>query len=117
MILHAIGRDEWTQALADGEVRPASLADQGFTHCSDFGTAHLPLNNLFAGRTDLVLLVIDPAGLPVRWEPGDPPIPDGPWFPHVYGPIPVSSVIATHDLSPGVDGRFELPPALAGGAT
>jgi uncharacterized protein (DUF952 family) len=117
VILHAISGDEWAQALATGEVRPASLATQGFAHCSDFGTVHLPLNIRFAGRTDLTLLVVDPAGLPVRWEPGDPPIPDGPWFPHVYGPIPVGSVVATHDLVPDADGRFRLPVALAGGTT
>jgi uncharacterized protein (DUF952 family) len=117
VILHILGRDEWTQALANGEVRPASLAEQGFAHCSDLGTMRLPANFLFTGRTDLVLLVIDPATVPVRWEPADPPAPDGPWFPHVYGPIPVSSVVATHDLPPDADGRFELPAALAGGTT
>lgn len=118
MILRIARRDEWAHAIAAGELRPeAELAEDGFVHCSDFGTMHLPANIRFAGRTDLVLLVVDPAGLPVRWEPADPPIPDGPWFPHVYGPIPMGSVVAIYDLVPDADGRFELPAALAGRAT
>jgi uncharacterized protein (DUF952 family) len=95
--------------------RAASLDTEGFVHCSDFGTVHLPANRLFAGRTDLVVLVIDPAALdvPLRWEPGAPPRPDGVWFPHVYGPIPAAAVVAVHDLPPAPDG-FRLPPPLAG---
>lgn len=116
MILHITGRDEWAKALADGECRPPSLAVRGFTHCSDFGTVHLPANALYAGRTDLVLLVVDPALVPspVRWEPGDPPQPGDPWFPHVYGPIPTAAVVATHDFPPDADGTFRLPAAIAG---
>src|SRR5439155_14180413 len=85
---------------------------EGFAHCSDPGTVHLPANRLFAGRADLVLLEIDPAKVDVRWEPGVPPSPDGVWFPHVYGPIPPSAVVAVHDFPPGADG-FRLPAALA----
>lgn len=114
MILHIASRQEWEQALAAGEIRPASLAEQGFVHCSDPGTVRLPANAFYAGRTDLLLLVIDPATVPVRWEPADPPQPDGPWFPHVYGPIPISAVVRRHDFPPGPDGVFELPAALAG---
>jgi uncharacterized protein (DUF952 family) len=76
---------------------------------------HLPANRLYAGRADLVLLVIDPAlvDVAVRWEPGAPPDPLGAWFPHVYGPIPAAAVVAVHDFPLAGDG-FRLPPALAG---
>ncbi|HVV22087.1 MAG TPA: DUF952 domain-containing protein [Pseudonocardiaceae bacterium] len=114
MILHITDRESWQQALAAGEVRAPSLAEQGFVHCSDPGTVHLPANALFAGRTDLVLLVVDPAQVPaaVRWEPGDPPVPGGPWFPHVYGPIPVTAVVAAHEFPPDADGTFRLPTGI-----
>jgi uncharacterized protein (DUF952 family) len=102
MILHIIGRDDWAAASAAGEVAAPSLADVGYVHCSDPGTAHLPANRLFAGRQDMLL-----------WEPGDGENPDGPWFPHVYGPIPVSAVLAVHDFPPRADGSFELPGSLA----
>ena len=115
MILHIVDREEWARARAAGELRPPSLAAQGFVHCSDPGTVHLPANRLYAGRRDLLLLVIDPARVPapVRWEPADPPAPGAPWFPHVYGPIPVSAVLAERDFPPRADGEFELPQSLA----
>lgn len=111
MILHIAARADYRP----GEpYRPASLSTEGFVHCSDFGTVHLPANRIFAGRTDLVLLVIDPARLdvPLRWEAGDPPDPAGIWFPHVYGPVPARAVVAVHDFPPG-PGGFRLPAALA----
>ncbi|HEX5402052.1 MAG TPA: DUF952 domain-containing protein [Pseudonocardiaceae bacterium] len=113
MILHIISRDGWRQAVAAGEVVADSLATQGYVHCSDYGTAHLPANLLFTGRTDMMLLVVDPDQVPVRWEPGDGTAPGGPWFPHVYGPIPTSAVVATHDFPPSADGTFALPAALS----
>ncbi|SHE66636.1 DUF952 domain-containing protein [Streptoalloteichus hindustanus] len=115
MILHICARAEWDSARAVGEHVPAGFAVDGFVHCSDPGTVHLPANALFRGRDDLVLLEIDPAGLGVelRWEPGDPGNPAGPWFPHVYGPIPTAAVVAVHDFPPSPDGTFRLPDALA----
>lgn len=111
MILHILPRDSWPAA----EITAASLETEGFTHCSDPGTVHLPANRLYAGRTDLVLLEIDPAlvGAPVVWEPGVPAIENGPWFPHVYGPIPAAAVVAVHDFPPGPTGEFTLPESLA----
>ena len=100
------GRDEWPPT--GGVYRPESLQVEGFVHCSDFGTVHLPANLLYSGRTDLVLLVIDPALLdvPVRWERPAVGPPDQPLFPHVYGPIPTAAVVAVHDLPPRPDGSF-----------
>jgi uncharacterized protein (DUF952 family) len=110
MILHITTRAE----VRPGEpVTAPSLETEGFVHCSDFGTVHLPANRLFAGRDDLVLVVVDPARLdvPLRWEPGVPPDPKGAWFPHVFGPIPPAAVVAVHDFPEGPDG-FVLPEAL-----
>jgi uncharacterized protein (DUF952 family) len=112
VILHIAARNEFRS----GEpYRAASLDTEGFVHCSDFGTVHLPANRLFAGRTDLILLEIDPARLdvPLRWEPGVPQSPNGVWFPHVYGPIQPAAVVAVHEFPPSADG-FRLPAALAG---
>ena len=116
MILHICTRQEWDTRTGD-LLRPASLDAEGFVHCSDPGTVALPAGRLHAGRTDLVLLEIDPDRLdvPVRWEPG---VADGrvetsgPWFPHVYGPLPGSAVRAVHAFPPEADGSFRLPVAL-----
>jgi uncharacterized protein (DUF952 family) len=118
VILHIASRSDWRQALADGEIRTLSLATQGFVHCSDPGTVHVPANAIYRGRGDLLLLVVDPTLVPspVRWEPGDPPQPGGPWFPHVYGPIPVSAVLGTHEFPADPDGEFHLPAAIADSA-
>jgi uncharacterized protein (DUF952 family) len=109
MILHISGHDEWVATQELGEIRPGEV---GFVHCSDPGSVHLPANLFYAGRTDLLLLVIDPAGLPVRWEPGEPEHPTGVWFPHVYGPIPVAAVAEVLDFPPAPDGTFHPPTTL-----
>lgn len=120
MILHLCDRAALARARAEGVLRPDSLDDVGFVHCSDPGTVHLPATALFAGRTDVVLLEIDPALLdvPVRWEPGQrdgrTEDPTGPWFPHVYGPVPMSAVVGEHELRPEADGTFRPPAAVRG---
>jgi uncharacterized protein (DUF952 family) len=113
VILHICTRDEWALAAEEGAHRPASLASEGFVHCSDVGTVHLVGNARFAGRTDLVLLVVDPdqVGAPVRWEPGAD-LPGPPWFPHVYGPIPVHAVHTVLDWPTEPDGTFRPPAEL-----
>jgi uncharacterized protein (DUF952 family) len=87
------------------------LVTHGFIHCSTPDQVHKPAN-LALGLTDLVLLEIDEARLPspVRYEPGDPGDPQ--LFPHVYGPIPLTAIVAVHDFPPNPDGTFSLPPAL-----
>jgi uncharacterized protein (DUF952 family) len=108
VLVHLCASREWLDAQRAGEHRPASLADVGFIHLSAPEQVHLPANRLYAGRTDLVLLTIDPAGLthPVRWEPGVPSDPESMLFPHLYGPLPAAAVTSVTDYLPGPDGRF-----------
>ncbi|MGV0851498.1 DUF952 domain-containing protein [Mycolicibacterium phlei] len=111
VLVHLCSKDEWKDAKANGELRPVSLVANGFVHLSTPEQVHLPANRLYVGRTDLVLLHIDPARLssPVRWEPGVPTDPAGMVFPHLYGALPVTAVINVTDYRPGPDGTF---PAL-----
>ncbi len=53
-----------------------------------------------------MLLVVDVVGLDVRWElaPGR-----GESFPHVYGPLPTSNVVAVVDFPPRAGGHFGVP--------
>lgn len=106
LVLHLIDEASWTAVTT--EVRPPSLAEQGFVHLSTPAQVHLPAQRLFAGRQDLVLLHVDLGLLvaEVRWEPGVPGDPDAMLFPHLYGPLPVSAVASTSDYRPGLDGRF-----------
>jgi uncharacterized protein (DUF952 family) len=115
VILHFCSEADWRTAVAEGSYSADTLATEGFIHCSPADLVHLPANALARGRTDLVLLEIDESRLPEppRYEPGDPADSDSPLFPHIYGPIPVAAVIATHPFRPSPDGRFSLPDSLS----
>lgn len=91
-----------------------SLATEGFVHLSRPDQVALPANRLFAGRDDLLLLVIEPARLDseVRWEPGAPGDPASMRFPHLYGPLPVAAVTSVLPYRPGTDGQFAEPTNL-----
>jgi uncharacterized protein (DUF952 family) len=108
VLVHLCSNDEWRSAQAAGEHRPVSLEANGFVHLSTAEQVHLPANRLYAGRTDLVLLRIDPARLtaPIRWEPGVPTDPDAMLFPHLYGTLPVNAVINVTPYRPDEQGRF-----------
>jgi uncharacterized protein (DUF952 family) len=108
VLVHMCSADEWRRAQGFGEHRPDSLSANGFVHLSTLEQVHLPANRLYAGRTDLVLLHVDPARLnsPIRWEPGVPTDPDAMVFPHLYGALPVNAVINVTPYRPDDDGRF-----------
>lgn len=108
MLFHICTDQEWQRARLAGSYVAEALDRDGFVHCSDPGTVHLPANRLYAERTDLVLLQIDPALLtvPVKWEPGVDEDPAGPWFPHIYGPIELDAVVAVHPFVPNAGGGF-----------
>ena len=108
VLVHLCSNDEWRAAQVQGAHRPESLDAVGFVHLSLPEQVHLPANRLYAGRTDLLLLHIDPARLssPVRWEPGVATDPDGMVFPHLYGELPVGAVINVTPYPPAEDGSF-----------
>jgi uncharacterized protein (DUF952 family) len=108
-LLHLTTAAQWRASLATGEVTPPSLAEVGFVHLSTPEQVHLPAERLFAGRPDVVLLVVDPARLtaPVRFEPGVPGDPAGMRFPHLYGPLPTAAVVAAVPWRPGTP--LDLP--------
>jgi uncharacterized protein (DUF952 family) len=108
VLVHLCGADEWRLAQTVGEHRPGSLATAGFVHLSTPEQVHLPANRLYAGRTDLVLLRLDPdrLGAPVRWEPGVSTDPAAMLFPHLYGPLPTEAVLSVTPYLPAADGAF-----------
>lgn len=111
VLLHMCTVEDWLSARASGFLRPDGFDDIAFVHLSTPEQIHLPANRLFAGRTDIVILVLDPErlGSPVRWEPGVPSDPESMLFPHLYGPLPAAAVTAVVDYSPGEDGMFSPP--------
>lgn len=105
MIYHLTSAATWSAAVAAGTYAPPSLASDGFIHCSTASQYLATANLYFRGHTDLVLLSIDEAGLPVRYEPpvgsSRPEL-----FPHLYGPLPIPAVVAVTPLRCLADGSF-----------
>lgn len=103
----------WLAGLRSGRYVAESLTSDGFVHLSRPDQVAIPANALFAGRTDLWLLVLDPDRLsaPVRWETAAdlPPGSSEPAFPHLYGPVEPSAVMAVVPYQPHPDGSFTAP--------
>ncbi len=106
-LLHLVTPAQWRAALDTGAIPPA---DAPFVHLSTPDQVALPANRLYTGRIDLCAAVIDPARVPaeIRWEPGVPGDPASMRFPHAYGPVPTSAVLAVVPYRP-LDGRFGRP--------
>ncbi|EWT02643.1 hypothetical protein N865_04230 [Intrasporangium oryzae NRRL B-24470] len=105
MIYHLAEATEWEAALREGSYTRStlgrSLEQEGFVHASSAEQWPVVRRRFYAGvEGPLVLLEIDESlvGAPVVHEVGDPAT--GETFPHVYGPIPVSAVVATSRLEP-----------------
>jgi uncharacterized protein (DUF952 family) len=107
LIIHITTEEAWADAKAHGNYTADSLASEGFIHCSEPRQVAWVANQRFRGRSDLVLLHIDPACLqaPVRYEnlEGGREL-----FPHVYGPVPVSAVVNVTRLLPSQSGEFSF---------
>jgi uncharacterized protein (DUF952 family) len=97
----ALGRD-WEAAQQAGDYRVSTLGrtleQEGFIHTSYAHQVQGVRDAFYADVTEpLVLLEIDPGllGVPVVEE-----VPEGAdqAFPHVYGPIPVTSVVSACGL-------------------
>jgi uncharacterized protein (DUF952 family) len=111
MIYKICTQNEWRHFRAAGQFAgsPDDLRDS-FIHLSGPDQVARTAAKYFAGRTDLVLLAIDPdrLGDGLRWESsgGDTV------YPHFYGPLPVAAVVSSTPLTVSPDGRHILPPEL-----
>jgi uncharacterized protein (DUF952 family) len=105
VIFHILGEGDWVGAQAAGAYAPPGLATEGFIHFSTRAQVLRSAGRFFAGRDDLVLLVVDEARVraPVKYEPAD-----GQLFPHVYGPLNLDAVIEAARLESHGD-AFVLP--------
>jgi uncharacterized protein (DUF952 family) len=94
MIYHVVPLADW---MTDPErpYAPASLAEEGFVHCSADERTTLAVVNAFYrdAPRPLMALVLDEErlGSVVAWEaaaPAPPPgVAEGTLFPHVFGPL------------------------------
>ncbi|MET9678555.1 DUF952 domain-containing protein [Streptomyces sp. NPDC006482] len=109
MLLHVVPLADWS-ADPTAPYAPASLAAEGFVHCSADGAAALAIAD-GPYRTvpgPLLVLVIDASrlGAEVRWEGSGDVL-----FPHVYGAIERTAVTEVLEVRRDADGRArELAP-------
>lgn len=114
-IFHIATLADVDSARSSGEHRPPSLASEGFIHLSQAHQVPAVLQAFYPGRSDLVLLVVDPALLtaPLRFEaPVSTRKPGGPaaferdqLFPHLYGPLNADAIVAVINAA----GFFGMP--------
>jgi uncharacterized protein (DUF952 family) len=105
-LYHICDRQAWTAAHTAGAIRPAE--GETFVHLSAAHQVAATLARHFAGRTDLVLLAIDPAKLPC--DPTWTQVPArGEALPHLEADLPTAAVVAVHDLPLDAAGRHVLP--------
>ncbi len=111
-LYHLALQAEWDEA--QGSETPytrsslgTSLEEQGFIHCSFADQVQQIADLVYAGRQDVVLLVIDPSLVPDEIEvenlEGGEQL-----FPHIYGPLPLEAVIAVRPASADPEGRLVL---------
>jgi uncharacterized protein (DUF952 family) len=99
LIFHITSRHEADEASRSGTYVPRDFEREGFVHCSYGHQLAAVADRLFRGRTDLVVLQIDPSRLaaPVILENLEGGTES---FPHVYGPIPMTAVVEIHPFQP-----------------
>ncbi len=111
ILFHIIAKLEADNAKLEGFYKPSSLEEDGFIHCSYANQIIRVAEFLFVGQTDLVLLEIEKSR--VDCNVVDEDLYEGNEdFPHIYGVLPWSAVVATHDFPCGNNGLFELPASI-----
>ena len=98
----------WDAAKRAGKFIGAEIDLQdGYIHFSTAIQLRDTLARHFAGRNDLILLKIDISQLGIIWEPAR----HGEFFPHLYGHLPLESVVAEYHLGVSADGDHIVPDA------
>ncbi|MBK8046982.1 MAG: DUF952 domain-containing protein [Anaerolineales bacterium] len=108
VVYHMLPRIDW-EALAEGEAYScASLAAEGFIHCTgEAGLLVLVANHHYRQEPgEWVIFSVDTKRLtaPLRWEPV------GVYeFPHVYGKIDADAIVAVTPFPRAASGEFLMP--------
>jgi uncharacterized protein (DUF952 family) len=101
MIYHVTTEKEWSVYYNKDHYAPMAYEKEGFVHNCHLHQLNGVLDRYFAGRTDLLLLLIDDEKLvsPVRHETGT----GNELFPHIYGTINKAAILKV------ISGRENFP--------
>lgn len=96
-IYHITTAAAWEKALLEGAYTADSLATEGFIHCSTNDQVAGVVDRYYKGQTNLVKLTIDKSKVtsPLIFELATS---INEVFPHIHGPINVSSVIKSESI-------------------
>lgn len=98
---------EWAAFEAAGRFDGSPFDhSSGFIHCSSRAQVSATAARFFADEPALIVLALDAELLAdhLRWEKAS----DGGSFPHVYGPLPINTVVAVHHAA-GAAAVSQLP--------
>ena len=106
-IYHLVPRADWEAASDESEYSAASLASEGFIHCSkDHEQMFAVARRLYRDRIDMLVLELDTEALasPMKEEPSR----SGEIYPHIYGPINRTAVVRVLELESDGAGGYVL---------
>ncbi|MGB5759380.1 MAG: DUF952 domain-containing protein [Acidimicrobiales bacterium] len=105
LLYHVATEHDWSRRTAT-HYQPSGIVDEGFVHLSSAEQLVATLHRHYPGRRDLILLTVDPtrASAELVWEDISG---SGVAFPHIYGAIELSAVVAAEPLPCDENGRFD----------
>ena len=100
IIYHITTMPQWLEAQSKGKYESASLAEEGYIHCSEEKQVQGVVDRYFKGKSALIKLEIetDKLSSPVYFD-WSPSIEDT--FPHIYGPVNLDAVLGVTPLPEG----------------
>jgi len=111
IVYHMLSKAAWEAVAAGGDYQAATLANEGFVHCTAEPWLLEQVANRFyraeAGEWLILHIDLHQVAAPVRWEEADAHL-----FPHIYGPIAQQAVVQITPFPRHEDGTYSLPEAL-----
>ena len=109
-IYKIIENDELTKAKLSGRyLGSAKDIKDGYIHFSGLEQVASTLKKYYSGIENLILLKVETLKLDhLVWEQAS----DGNFFPHLYSPLNLSSVINEYEISLDNEGNHKLPDDL-----
>jgi len=103
---------EWQQLAPEAPYVAATLATEGFIHCTGEPALLVEVANRFyrhlAGEFIILSIATAKVQAELRWEEAD-----GHLFPHLYGAIERAAIVATDPFPRAADGTFQHPKLAA----
>ncbi len=107
-IYKIISKSEWQRAETAGVFKGVAIdLTDGYIHFSTVAQAAETAAKHFAGKTDLLLITVNPDALTqsLKWEPSR----GGALFPHLYGDMNLDAVEGKEPLPLNADGAHIFP--------